>query len=481
MRQILCLLGLACFVGAAGCGAVSADSAAMAGSGEFGATQGGVQDMSFARALVAEGRVPPAEAFIVEAMYSEHDLPIEGAPCTSALCLRAAMGVAPDQQGSSALWTQIGMSSTIDPATFQRPSLAIVATVDVSGSMGWDYGEGAVTPASITHALLHSIAAKLEARDRFSLVAYGTSVVVSLDWTVGNDPLIATAIDGLGESGSTNMEAGLETAYAKARAAQGSADEVRVMLFTDVQPNVGATSASAFSQIAADGAAQGAGLTVFGVGLGMGAEVLKAMSELRGGNAFSLVDPEAVPDFMDDNWPWLACPIAYDLKLTASSVPPMELRRSYGFPGSGEASMEVASVFLSKRRGGMLLEFGTQEPVESGRVALNLEYADRSGEVHRQMLDATYEGQALDELGRYLPQTGLRRAVPLALLVSAMHDAAELYGSDPVGAIALLEPALARFEAEAAGDPELEAEATFWPALLTLMKQGAPLGDLYPR
>lgn len=33
---------------------------------DFGATQGGVQDMGFARELIASGQVPPPEAFVVE-------------------------------------------------------------------------------------------------------------------------------------------------------------------------------------------------------------------------------------------------------------------------------------------------------------------------------------------------------------------------------------------------------------------------------
>ena len=43
------------------------------GDGDFGATQGGVQDIGLARTLVAEGVVPPASAFAVEGMFSEHD------------------------------------------------------------------------------------------------------------------------------------------------------------------------------------------------------------------------------------------------------------------------------------------------------------------------------------------------------------------------------------------------------------------------
>ena len=45
------------------------------------------------------------------------------------------------------------MSSTIDPETFQRPDLSVVAVVDVSGSMGWDYGARG-NPAALVRSLL---------------------------------------------------------------------------------------------------------------------------------------------------------------------------------------------------------------------------------------------------------------------------------------------------------------------------------------
>ena len=59
-------------------------------TGDFGATQGGVQDMGLARELIASGRVPPAEAFVVEGMFSEHDLGLTGEACARTLCLRGA-------------------------------------------------------------------------------------------------------------------------------------------------------------------------------------------------------------------------------------------------------------------------------------------------------------------------------------------------------------------------------------------------------
>src|SRR5436190_13674457 len=108
-------LGLMAAVLCAGCSGGNFASAG-GGGGTFGATQGGVQDMRFARELVAAGQVPPPEAFVVEGMFSEHDLPLDGAPCTRTFCARAAAGIAPTPAGTDASWVQLGLASSIDPA-----------------------------------------------------------------------------------------------------------------------------------------------------------------------------------------------------------------------------------------------------------------------------------------------------------------------------------------------------------------------------
>jgi Ca-activated chloride channel family protein len=454
----------------------------------MGATQGGVQDMSFARELVDQGRVPPADAIIVEAMFSEHDLPLQGAPCSTVLCLRAAMGIAPNAAGSTAAWVQVGMSSTVDPNAFERPSQAIVATVDVSGSMGWSYpNEQSAGP--ISRELLYAIAGELDERDRFAMVTYGDKVRQATGWLPGGVHYIDDAIASLSEGGSTNMEGGLELAYQVADQAVGQVDEVRVLLFTDVQPNVGATSRGAFEAMADAGAKQGIGLTVFGMGLGMGVEIFKAMSHLRGGNAFSLTSTAEVAPFMEDNWPWFVSPIAYDLSVQAVPSADLELTESYGFPKSSDApsgSLDVATVFLSKRRGGMLLELAPvgDATLDGAQVDLSLSYVDQHGEAFDERLTAAYPGNGrTDERGTYMPQPGIDKAVALALLVSAMNEAAELYGSDPDGAVERLAPALERFavDADALDDADLQEEAEFWPKLLELMVQGAQQGSFYGR
>jgi len=484
MRRFLGFLGL--FLLSAGCGALDGGGFANSGAGDFGATPGGVQDMNLARSLVGQGNVPPPESVLVEAMFSEHDLPLAGAPCAETLCLRGAVGAAPSADGKPAAFAQVGMSSTIDPDKFVRPPLAVIATVDVSGSMGWDYGENG-SAGGIARVLMHDIAAELEATDRFAMVTYGSSANTALGWTEGGDPAIVDAIDALHEDGSTNMEAGLYQAFAVADDMLAEGREVRVLLFTDTQPNVGATTSSEFETIVAGAAVEHIGVSVLGLGQGMGADVLKGMAHLRGGNAFSLMTPDAVPGFMKDNWPWFVIPIAYDMHLTAVPTQGSFVTAAFGFPESASGptgELAVSTVFLSKRRGALLLELGKEQDsaiAKGDGVTISLSYADPGGAAHTAKLAPTFDGAALDARGVAMPQPGIARATSLALFTSEMRRALEAYASSPDAAAAILSPALDRLAADAAatGDAELTTEAAFWPKLLDLMKAHAPQGSLY--
>lgn len=471
---------------ASGCSSTDSNAAFGPGptgaAGDFGATQGGVQDMSFAREIVEAGRVPPPEAFTAEAMFSEHDLSLDGEPCTRLLCLRAASGLAADRTGEPSAWVQVGMSSTVDPETFERPSLSVVAVVDVSGSMGWEYG-GDHTPGALSKDLLTQIAAQLGEEDRFSIVTYGSTSRVLLDPVAGseNDRILG-AIESLSEGGSTNMEAGLRLGYQVATGETGRAEQVRVMLFTDVQPNVGLTTASEFERLTQEASDEGVGLTVFALGLGLNADVLRGMSQIRGANAFSLTEPEHVPELMEDSWPWMVSPIAYDLELVAAASAGFTVADGYGFPEStiDEASLSVSTVFLSRRRGALLVRFASEgnEPLQGLSAELSLEYRTLDGELvgesfHRE-LSAFVEEDTFE-------QPGVRKTVLLARLVAGMKEAAELYATDRDSAIAVLEGAQTQLgkALEAVKDPALDAERTFSASLLALMREGAPQESLY--
>lgn len=487
-------LGLLAAMALAGAGCTAEFAGGGAPGSDFGATQGGVQDMRFARDLVASGQVPPPEAFVVEGMFSEHDLGLSGAACETLLCLRSAVSVAPTLDGEPSGWLQIGMSSTIDPAAFERPSLTLVATVDVSGSMGWSYSDEEAeypTPATLARRLLRSLSQQLGPRDRIAVVTYGGTVATPLPLTSGDrQDAIQAAVDGLGPGGSTNMEAGLRRAYEIARGAvaAGETAQTRVVLFTDVRPNVGITGASEFEKMVTEGAADGVGITVLGLGLGLGQEVMNAMSHVRGGNAFSMTRSDDAERFLADDWPWFASPIAYDLTMSVEVPAGFSIRERYGFPEGTEEriDLEVSTVFLSKRKGALLLGIAPEQgsdAVEAFTAHAGLRYTTPEGEDVALALEAAYEGESLDSRDQYHAQPATARVVALALLVTGMREAADLYGeSGGAAAVELMQIVRDRFAADIEGleDGALAAELDFADALLALMEEGAPQGSLYP-
>lgn len=464
------------------------------GSGGLGATPGGVKDVQLARETIKNGRVPAPEAFIVEGMFSEHDLPLSGAACTRTLCLRGALGVAPTLTGESSGWLQVGMSSAVNPDTYIRPALTAIFTVDVSGSMGWEYrGSDSVYPSAgaVADRLLRAIAAQLGPDDRAAIVTYGSTSEVALAPVVGNNPMLIATIDSLHTSGSTNMEAGLNAAYALARSEVNRGRQVRLFLFTDEQPNVGATSPSQFDTIVRNGAAEGASLTIFGLGLGLSARLMDAMAHLRGGNAFSLTRLDQVPTLMQESWPYMASPIAYDLKVALTPSSGFIVADSYGFPGASGASatadpkLDVSSVFLSKKRGALLVRFrnSTAPSLTGLRVTGSLDYSALDGSPIHDALDVNYGGEPLDMRGMYFPQPALGSTVALAILMSNMRQAATLYQTNHAQAVELMTAVTARISADrdSLSDPSLAVEAQLAADLLALMKSNASQDSFYGR
>ncbi len=456
--------------------------------GEFGATPGGVKDLGPARELVKNGQVPPPESFLVEAMFSEHDLPLSGAPCSDALCLRGAAGIAPTLDAEPAGWAQLGLSSNVDPDKYQRPAITAVFCVDVSGSMGWDHKgveESYPTPARLSYLLLKKLATQLGPQDRVALVTYGSSVDQPLALTAGGDPALLTAIERLDTHGSTNMEAGLKRAYEVARGADHATSEVRIFLFTDENPNVGATSSSEFSRIVADGATAGTSLTIFGMGLGVRQDLMNEMAHLRGANAYTLAQETDVPKLITESWPWMASPLAYDLKVNLTPATGFYLTQTYGFPGTADktAALDVSTVFLSRKRGALLLQLAPTTGVALTSLALSgtLDFKRPDGTPVSRSLRIDAAGATLDDRGMYFAQPSVAKSVALAVLVSAMKEAATIYGTDPGKAVTRMTAALSRITADnkALADATLEPEVQLAANLLGLMQMGAPQGNLY--
>ncbi|HUS29832.1 MAG TPA: VWA domain-containing protein [Kofleriaceae bacterium] len=449
------------------------------GGGSFGATAGGVKDMRYARDLISKGVIPPPDAILVEAMFSEHDLALDGPPCARTLCLRSAAGFA-DSRG----FVQVGLSSTIDPETWERPPTTFIFTVDVSGSMGWGYGDGA-TPGELSRALLHTLTEQLREDDQVAIVTYGDVVSTKLAITSGAaKPAIHQIIGALQTEGVTAMEKGMQRAYEVAANAPASTPNVRVIVFTDTQPNVGATSPESFNAMVAAAADGGVYTTVLGLGVGMAPDVFRAMASLRGANAFSLTSQVHIGEWFLDEWPWFTTPIAFDLRVNASLSPGWAIERGFGFPAATDAQqvgLKASSVFLSKRRGALLVELDSPNGTPAGLDGtFSLAYVDANGSQVTETTPFAYDGSALAR-GQWFAQHGVARATALALLTDAMHQAAIDYAAHPDFAEVTMRLAYDRFTADAAqlGDADLAQEVDFARSLLTLIEERAEQGALY--
>ncbi|MBI2299620.1 MAG: VWA domain-containing protein [Armatimonadetes bacterium] len=457
---------------------------------EFGATQGGVKDIAAARELINAGHVPPPEAFKVEGLFSEHDLPLEGQRSDRLFALKAGTGVTTTEDKPS-LWVQLGMSSNFDPEEYHRPPLTFVACVDVSGSMGWDYASGNQnygTAGALARKLLDKLVDALDQHDRLAIVSYGSECRLNLDYTSGGShATLHKAVAELHEAGSTNMEAGLKLAYKVAGRGRRDKAETRVLLFTDEQPNVGHTDAGSFQQMVRAGADEQIGLTVFGLGLGLNSDLTAEMSHLRGGNAYSLTKAAEIDKLCEDEWPWFATPIAYKLHVDLSLSPGLELADTYGFPapkGQETPALDVATVFLSKRKGAMLLRFqpAAGARLQDLRLSARLSYETTTGEQVGETLGVSFAHARPGQDGRWFSQPGVRKTVALARLGTALRSATEDYPSDPKGAAKRLEAARAEFDADRHGldAKELDSEADLARRLAELMAVGKPQGNLYP-
>jgi len=262
-----------------------------------------------------------------------------------------------------------------------------------------------------------------------------------------------------------------------------------VIVFTDTQPNVGATEASDFSRMVGEAAGKHVDTTVLAYGLGIGAEVMRGMASLRGANAFGMTKLHDVDDFMADEYPWFTTPIAYDLKVNASLSAGWSIARGLGFPAASDeeqVGLKSSSVFLSKHRGALLVALtpSTSDTLPTGLSgSFALEYTDAAtGDLVGDTAPFAYDQAPLDERDQWFSQRGVARTTALGLFTEGMHEAAVSYETgDHTGAVAKMTAAYDRFatDAGALGDDDLPVEVELGAALLQLMQNNAPQGSLY--
>lgn len=445
--------------------------------GGFGATPGGAQDIALARTKINQGEIPRPEDFVAEGLYSEHDLPLEGPACGQVLCLRTATAIAPAiDTGRQEVFVQVGFSSNVDPATFRRKPLDVALVIDHSGSM-------AGAPMEAVKEAARRLVDKLEENDTFSLVIFdNTADTLVEQGQVKDREALKRAIGTIQDAGGTCIECGLREGFEQLATRQEDSSRARrLFLFTDAMPNVGATGEGEFTELLRDHAQRGRHTTVFGVNIVFGQELVTKISAVRGSNYFYLGDEERTRKVFDEDFDFLVTPIAYDLKMALAPAEGFRVKAVYGLPGvepgASEAVMDVATVFLSRRRGAVLARLSKPEqgqvPPHQQLVSSAFSFSPVEGEPAAVTLSASYEGsEPLTSSETWYSQRTVRKTVALTNFILGARKACEHWRNGEraqAREMADRTAALLSAEAEALDDAPLRAEVELAGKLAALM------------
>ena len=279
------------------------------------------------RRWLAEGALPPSEAVRVEefvnAFAYDYDLPRRG------LDLHVDGGPSPFDDDK--VLVRVGVQAEVIDDR-DRPTAALTFVVDTSGSMDRDDRLGLVREA------LSALVGELADDDTVAIVTYGDDSAILLEPTAAAyEHEILAAIDDLRPGGSTNLEAGLETAYALAERAFAEGGINRLVLASDGVANVGTVDPDELTRRISDRAINGIQLVTVGFGMGnYNDETMEQLAD-QGDGFYAYVDTrrEAERLFEEELVDTLA-PVAIDGRIQVEFDPELvEEYRLIGFENRG--------------------------------------------------------------------------------------------------------------------------------------------------
>ena len=232
------------------------------------------------RFIEREGRLPPADAVRIEEMinYFHYDYPDPAGPHPFAVY--AEVSTAPWQPSHRLV--HIGVQAK-RVATQDLPANNLTLLIDVSGSMSNP------DKLPLLKRALALLVHELRSQDRVAIVVYAGAAGLVLPPTTGDDKAtILGALERLQAGGSTAGGQGIQLAYEVAARSMMKHGNNRVILATDGDFNVGASSDGELVRIIEEKRKGGIFLTVLGFGTGnyQDAKMQKLADKGNGNHAY---------------------------------------------------------------------------------------------------------------------------------------------------------------------------------------------------
>lgn len=234
------------------------------------------------RRFLLQGQLPPVDAVRIEELINY--FPYDYKPPTSSEPFASNLEIAGCPWAPQHRLLRIGIKGR-ELAPQSRPASNLTFLIDVSGSME---SENKLPLIKRSLALLSRT---LDARDRVAIVVYAGSSGVALPPTRGDQTaVILGALARLQADGSTNGAGGIKLAYelAAKNFIRGGAN--RVILATDGDFNVGATSEGELTRLIENKARQGVFLSVLGFGMGNYKDSMMEKLADRGNGNYAYID-----------------------------------------------------------------------------------------------------------------------------------------------------------------------------------------------
>lgn len=212
------------------------------------------------RRFINSGRLPPADAVRTEELlnYFTYDYPQPTGE--HPFSVTTEVGDCPWQPGHKLVLVGL-QGRTVPPA--ELPPGNLVFLIDVSGSMA------SANKLPLLKTAFKMLVRELRAEDSVAIVVYAGRAGVVLEPTAGSEKeKIIAAIDSLQAGGSTAGGAGIKLAYAVAKENFRRNGNNRVILATDGDFNVGASSEGELTRLIEEKRNDGIFLSVLGFGMG---------------------------------------------------------------------------------------------------------------------------------------------------------------------------------------------------------------------
>ncbi|MBO9731612.1 MAG: von Willebrand factor type A domain-containing protein [Chitinophaga sp.] len=212
------------------------------------------------RRFLNNGEMPPPDAVRVEEMINYFDYHYKAPTGKDPVAIYTDMAICPWSTGHQLVRIAL-KSKQVD--TKDLPPTNLVFLLDVSGSMD----EPNKLP--LVKSAFKVLTEQLRPQDKVAIVVYAGAAGVVLPSTSGNNKKkILAALEELQAGGSTAGGEGIQLAYRIAEEQYSKNSNTRVILATDGDFNVGASSDGALTRLIENERKKGISLSVLGFGMG---------------------------------------------------------------------------------------------------------------------------------------------------------------------------------------------------------------------